>query len=269
MASIVVYDSGVGGLTVYQEIAEKCPDHDIIFVSDNDAFPYGTKTEDQLSRRVLNVVKSIEAEYSPDVLVVACNSASTVVLPLLRQQFKFSVVGVVPAIKPAARLSKSKHICVLATPGTIERSYTESLISDFASDCQVLKIGSVDLVQMAEAKLCDSALDLSLLNTILEPILEDHLIDVVVLACTHFPLLNTEITNIFKASNREILLLDSGSAVAQRVASVVESFQASDNTEQKLHKAKRVAVFTKTLDSDFFRKHLSDYSFANIQLLSL
>lgn len=269
MASIVVYDSGVGGLTVYQEIAEKCPGHDIIFVSDNDAFPYGTKTEDELSRRVLSVVNSIGAEYSPDVLVVACNTASTVVLPVLRQQFKFAVVGVVPAIKPAAQLSKSKHICVLATPGTIERSYTESLISDFAADCQVLKIGSTELVQMAEAKLCDSNLDLPLLNTILEPIIEEPLIDVVVLACTHFPLLNAEITQIFAQNNREMLLLDSGSAVALRVASIVERTQFSDDTDSDSHPVKRLAVFTKTLSNESFKTHLSDYGFTDIHLLSV
>jgi glutamate racemase len=269
MAFIVVYDSGVGGLTVYQEIAEKCPDHDIVFVSDNDAFPYGTKTEEQLSNRVLSVAKAIAVEYSPDVLVVACNTASTVVLPLLRKRFEFSVVGVVPAIKPAAQLSKSRHICMLATPGTIERSYTESLISDFAADCQVLRIGSSDLVQMAEDKLRGSALDLSKLNTILEPVIENNLIDVVVLACTHFPLLKSEISRIFTENNREVILLDSGSAVAQRVASIVLNSKVINNKDKKSLKGKRLAAFTKTLKNDSFKKYLSEYRFSDINFLSI
>ena len=124
MSLIAVFDSGVGGLSIYQEIVKQCPDHNYVFISDNLAFPYGTKNEDDLIGRVLTVIDQVDKQYHPDLLVVACNTASTLALPALRQQFKFPIVGVVPAIKPAAKITKSKVIGLLATPGTIARSYT-------------------------------------------------------------------------------------------------------------------------------------------------
>ena len=154
MSRIVIFDSGVGGLSIYQEVVKKCPNHDYVFVSDNLAFPYGTKPEAELIERVVSVVKVVEEQYKPDLLVVACNTASTIALPSLRSRFNFPIVGVVPAIKPAAKLTKSKVIGLLATPGTIARSYTQSLIDDFAQDCTVVKVGSSKLVGMAEQKIC-------------------------------------------------------------------------------------------------------------------
>ena len=142
MASIVIYDSGVGGLSIFQEIIERSPGHHFVFVSDNQAFPYGTKTEAELKHRVLAVSSEIAKRYKPDILVVACNTASTVVLPLLREKFEFHVVGVVPAIKPAAQITATKVIGVLATPATVERDYTKKLMKDFADDCNVVAIGS-------------------------------------------------------------------------------------------------------------------------------
>lgn len=271
MASIVIYDSGVGGLTVYQEIVKQCSNHQLIFVSDNDAFPYGTKSEEDLITRVLKVVAGIAEKYAPDVLVVACNTASTVVLPILRERFDFSVVGVVPAIKPAAQLSSTKHICLLATPATIVRPYTNKLINEFASDCEVLKIGSTDLVNLAEAKLLGQALDLRLLNTIIDPVTKDTSIDVLILACTHFPILKNEIAEQFVLNNRQVTLIDSGLAIAQRVVALIARdndknaslVSVADNNRQRL------SVFTKEISNNVFLQNLKDLGFSDLSYLDV
>lgn len=266
MASIVVYDSGVGGLTIYREIVKHSPDHQIVFVSDNEAFPYGTKSETDLIERVQKVVSRVADQYTPDVLVIACNTASTVVLSLLRKQFAFPIVGVVPAIKPAAKASKTKHICLLATPGTVNRSYTDSLVTEFAPDCHVMKIGSSELVRLAEQKLMGESIDLSAITTIIKPVIDDPLIDVLVLACTHFPLLSEELDLIFKAHDRNVLLIDSGSAVALRVGALLENLaclsvgiaNAPNNYE---------AAFTKVLNNSTLRTHLQKLGFCEINHL--
>lgn len=256
MATIVVYDSGVGGLTIYQEIVNRCTNNDIIFVSDNDAFPYGTKAEFELVDRVHSVVKAIARQYAPDVLVVACNTASTVALPVIRESVDFDVVGVVPAIKPAAQSSANKRFALLATPGTISRQYTHDLISRFASECDVVSVGSSELVQLAEDKLQGKAVDLSKINAILMPIIVDKKIDVLVLACTHFPLLNNEIESILKANFRKVKLLDSGLAIAQRV-----EFLLNQKSELSEHSG-RIAAFTKAIDQQQCLNNLSAYQFS-------
>ena len=269
MASIVVYDSGVGGLTVYQEIAKKCPSHHIIFVSDNDAFPYGTKPEEDLKQRVLAVVDGIAKQFSPDVLVIACNTASTVVLPMLRERFSFSVVGVVPAIKPAAEMSNTKHICLLATPATIVRPYTDNLIKEFASGCDVLKIGSTDLVNLAESKLLGKPLDLIQLNTIIRPVIEDLLIDVLILACTHFPILREEIAEQFRLNQRQVSLVDSGLAIAQRVSVLIGDEMISNASDTSDQSPQRLAFFTKKISNDVFLQNLKSFGFLNFNYLGV
>lgn len=269
MALIVVYDSGVGGLTVYQEIEKLCSDHGIVFVSDNEAFPYGIKAEDELIDRVIAVVERISQNYSPDVLVVACNSASTVALPILRSRFDFDVVGVVPAIKPAAAISITKRICLLATPGTVARSYTDELILDFASDCDVIKIGSTALVQLAERKLSGKPLDLFELSAIIKPVIDDISIDVLILACTHFPLLNKEIEHVLKLNNREVTLIDSGAAIAQRVLFLLEKHAHKTLEFEYIKPVMRIAVFTKVIHQDVLLSNIEAYCFSNIHHLAV
>ena len=223
MARIAIFDSGVGGLSIHAALVKRLPEHEYLFVSDNEAHPYGTKPDDFLIPRVESVVQKIVDKHCPDIIVIACNTASTVVLPSLRRKHSIAIVGVVPAIKPAAKITKTKHITVLGTPATIERPYTLALIDEFAADCSVLKLGSSLLVELAENKLRGQALDLSQIKRELEPILENDLCDVVVLACTHFPLLNNEISSVLELESPLIkrLLIDSGEAIARRVESLI------------------------------------------------
>jgi len=263
MTRIAIFDSGVGGLSIYTEIKQKLPESQYIFVSDNEAFPYGTKDENELKHRVLEVVERINAQFAPDLLVIACNTASTVVLPLLRDKFAFHIVGVVPAIKPAARLTKSNIIGLLATPATINREYTDQLINDFATECDVIKVGSSRLVQIAEDKLHGRNIDEQQIKTEIQPLLDTENIDVIVLACTHFPLLNNEISKIINVES-DVCLLDSGEGIANRVVHLMTEIETKNNSPEP-----SVAVFTElTSLSPEFKAQLHDFSFAKTILLN-
>ncbi|HSC75508.1 MAG TPA: glutamate racemase, partial [Pseudomonadales bacterium] len=154
MARILVFDSGVGGLAILRALQRSTDlqhePHQWLFCSDNAFFPYGTKKEDELIERVTDVLTALQDQHQPDIIVLACNTASTIALESVRARLSIPVVGVVPAIKPAARISQSRAIGILATPGTISRSYTQKLIDDFAADCHITRVGSSELVWMAE-----------------------------------------------------------------------------------------------------------------------
>nr|WP_053062376.1 glutamate racemase [Photobacterium aquae] len=216
MKRVVIFDSGVGGLSVYQEIRAQMPGLQYIYTFDNAAFPYGELPESELIERTLHIVSELVAGYQADLVVVACNTASTVVLPALRSVLAIPVVGVVPAIKPAAQLSQQKVLGLLATPATVRRQYTDTLIADFASDCEVLRLGSTRLVEMAEQKLRREPIDMDELRRILQP--WQGRVDTIILGCTHFPLIKTEITQAFEQS---VQIVDSGKAIANRVRTLL------------------------------------------------
>ncbi|GAB1257205.1 glutamate racemase [Aurantivibrio plasticivorans] len=214
---ILVFDSGVGGLSIVADIRQTLPNVSITYASDNAFFPYGIKEDDLLIARVTSVIDALSAKYTPDIIVIACNTASTVVLPSLRATHTLPIVGVVPAIKPAAEHSQSKVIGLIATPATVRRRYTQELIDNFASDCEVLALGSGDLVTAAEAFLRGEQPSADSIQAALSPILTHPLLpqlDTVVLACTHFPLIKAELSQHF---DQHVQWLDSGKAIARRV----------------------------------------------------
>lgn len=218
---VLVFDSGVGGLSVLDEIRRLTPWCQLVYASDNAAFPYGTKEEMQLVDRVDRVLRRLIEREQPDILVVACNTASTLALPHIRSHFERPVVGVVPAIKPAASLSKTGVIGLLATPGTIARPYTQQLIDDFAPDCEVIRIGSSRLVELAEQHLRGREIAADELQDIIAPLFHATArgeADVVVLACTHFPLIRGLLAGV---APRSVAWIDSGAAIARRVASLL------------------------------------------------
>jgi len=273
MKTVAIFDSGVGGLSVYMETVRRSPEHNYLFVSDNYAFPYGTKSTSDLSDRVTQVVAQIVAQYSPDLIVVACNTASTVMLPALRARHELEIVGVVPAIKPAALLSETKTIGLLATPATIERDYTNDLIREFAGDCHVVRVGSSELVEMAEQKLRGKTLDMLKLESILAPFFNNKKVDVLVLACTHFPLLINEIENLYKLKKRSVTIVDSGVAIARRVVELLEDEEAGTRHHLAANKSdiKPVsrAVFTLKIDDVELIKQLSLFGLNDIKTLSV
>lgn len=229
---VLVFDSGVGGLTIFRALLEQTPDLQVIFASDNAGFPYGTRTEYSLLQRVHRVLDALISKFSPDLVVVACNSASTVALPSLREKYDLPFVGVVPAIKPAASLSKTGHIGLLATPATISRDYTQKLVADFAADKEVSLHGSSELVQMAEDKLRGIQPDAEVLKEILEPFIEADSMDTLVMACTHFPLLLEDLQVLLPQITNWV---ESGSAIARRVRTLIP--EASHRSSSPEHQA--------------------------------
>src|SRR5215467_10969035 len=157
--TILVFDSGLGGLTVFREIAKARPDASYVYVADDAFFPYARHSEEQLVARVVPQMEDLIAAHAPDLVVIACNTASTLVLPHLRARFAVPFVGTVPAIKPACLASRSRLVSVLGTEATVQREYTRALIRDFGHGCDVTLVGAVRLAALAEASLRDDAID--------------------------------------------------------------------------------------------------------------
>ncbi len=214
-SSVLIFDSGVGGLSVYEEVRSLLPDLHFLYAFDNEAFPYGEKSEPFIVDRVIKIVRAISQRYPLSLVIIACNTASTVTLPALRERFAFPVIGVVPAIKPAACLTQNGVIGLLATHGTIARAYTLDLITRFASECKTVMLGSAELVELAEEKIRGYPVPLKDIRHILRPWLSMAVPpDTVVLGCTHFPLLSIELRAVLPAATH---LIDSGGAIARRV----------------------------------------------------
>lgn len=207
-------------MSVYQEIKRKLPDQHYIYVFDNEAFPYGELDDDVLIERVSGIINTLCQQHEVSLIVIACNTASTIVLPILRKAHTIPIVGVVPAIKPAAALSKKKSIGVLATPATVSRDYTQSLINEFAPDCEVTLVGTTELVYMAENKIMGREISKVTLSQILQPFYQKT--DCIVLGCTHFPLLKNEIQEIL---GKGYTVVDSGAAIARRVGELLNSVE--------------------------------------------
>lgn len=222
MFKVLFFDSGVGGLSVYCDVMAECSEIEPCFLFDNAFFPYGDKPSEFIRDRVTSLICRMTELYHFDMTVVACNTASTIALDALRSKISIPVVGVVPAIKPAARLTKKKIIGLLATPGTVARSYTHDLIRDFALGTQVLSIGTTELVRIAEDKLAGLAVSLDEIAEVLAPwteLPERQMPDVIVLGCTHFPHLKNEIHEVMP----EAMLIDSGRAIGRRVKSLLSA----------------------------------------------
>lgn len=224
---ILVLDSGVGGLSVCKHIRLRLPDVVLHYFSDNAGFPYGNKSPEFLQKRLADIVSQLLKKHYYAAVVIACNTASTVALPQLREQFDVPFIGVVPAIKTAASISKSGCFALLATPGTATRNYTSNLIDEFASEHRVIRIGSSELVQLIEDYLLSGELNKSEIQSTLADLLGHPLhddIDVVVLGCTHFPL----ITGFLRELRPNWRWIESGPAIAARV----ETILIGSNTKQ-------------------------------------
>lgn len=203
--TVLVFDSGVGGLSVYDEVRQLLPDLHYLYAFDNAGFPYGEKSETFIVDRVVAIVEAITRSYPLSLVIIACNTASTVSLPALRERFAFPVVGVVPAIKPAARLTRNGVVGLLATRATVRRPYTHELVSQFAGSCKIEMLGSAELVELAEAKLHGAEVALDEVRRIVQPWLRmAEPPDTVVLGCTHFPLLREELQQVLPEGTRLI-----------------------------------------------------------------
>lgn len=221
---ILIFDSGVGGLSIYQAVKQRLPGLEVVYCSDSKGFPYGPRQEDDVVQRTCYFLQALTERYHPSLAIIACNTASTVALPSVRQMLNIPVVGVVPAIKTAAELSVSRRIGLLATPGTVCRAYTDRLIANFASDCEVIRVGSSDLVHMAEDVLRGKTINQQALHSIVAPFFQgSRTVDAIVLGCTHFPLLKKKLQHVAPSA---VTWVDSGHAIARRVETLLGSGSA-------------------------------------------
>ncbi len=225
---ILLFDSGMGGLTVARAVAMQSPEAQLVYAADNAAFPYGAWTEEALVRRIVVVMGTLIERTQPHIVVIACNTASTIALNALRETYALPFVGTVPAIKPAAAQTKSGIIGVLATPGTVSREYTHALIHTYAYHCKVFLHGAPRLAEMAERKLAGGAVDLEELRREIAPVFrrrDGQRTDVVVLGCTHYPLL---IEDIEKVAPWPVTYLDPAPAIARRAGDVLDETPRSE-----------------------------------------
>ena len=242
---ILVFDSGLGGLTVYREIARLRPEADYIYLADDAAFPYGALSEAGLVARVQSVLDAAIAEYAPDLVVIACNTASTLVLPPLRAAYRtLPFVGTVPAVKPAAERSRSQMISVLATPGTVARDYTYSLIATHAGHCRVTLVGSETLAAIAEAEMKGERIQKNEIAREAAPCFvrdgeSGARTDTIVLACTHYPLLQDYFERL---APWPVEWIDPAPAIARRVDAVLSGRFQARSASQNMEDGR--AIFT-------------------------
>jgi glutamate racemase len=216
-APLLFFDSGVGGLSVLAPTRALLPNAPIVYAADSAGFPYGKRTEAEIASRVPALLGRLVERFHPRLAVIACNTASTIALDHVRLALDLPVVGTVPAIKPAAEMSKSRVIGVLGTEATVRQPYVDDLAAKFAADCTIVRHGSPELVELAEAKIAGEEVGVDAVGAAARPMFDapgGDRIDTVVLACTHFPLLDEEL----RAAFPHVSFVDGGPGIARRIA---------------------------------------------------
>ena len=217
-APIGVFDSGAGGLTILSALRQQLPNENFIYFGDTAHCPYGVRSEEEIIQLASRACRFL-LQQGVKLIVVACNTASQAALSTLRAQYNIPFIGVVPAVKPAARATLQGRIGIAATNRTVQAAYLRHLIDDFASDIQVYAIGCPELVLLVEQGELDGAGVEETLRTSLQPLIEKD-VDVVVLGCTHFPALRPAIERVL---GPKIQVIDSGLAIARRTQVILEA----------------------------------------------
>ncbi|HEX8640804.1 MAG TPA: glutamate racemase [Allosphingosinicella sp.] len=215
---LLIFDSGVGGLSVLGEIRKALPEAPLVYAADKAAYPYGTKRPAEIEARIPALLGRLAERYHPRLIVIACNTASTIALDAVRNALDLPIVGTVPAIKPAAALSKTRVIGVLGTQATVVQPYVARLAAEFAADCTLIRHGSAELVDLAEAELRGEAAPDEAYARIMAQLLdqpEGERMDTIVLACTHFPLIERRLA---AAAPRPVTFVDGKEGIARRTA---------------------------------------------------
>jgi glutamate racemase len=221
-APVLLLDSGVGGLTVLDELRKVLPQVPVVYAADTAGLPYGTKSEAQIAARVAGLLGRLTERLQPRLVCIACNTASTIALEMVRQVLEVPIVGTVPAIKPAAALTRSGVIGLLGTEATIRQAYVDRLETAFAGGKRLLRHAAPGLVEAAEAKLRGDTVDPAAIAAAvagLHAMPEGEAIDTVVLACTHFPLLESELAQAF---GPHVTFVHGAGGIARQVARLLE-----------------------------------------------
>ncbi|MGN6357674.1 MAG: glutamate racemase [Novosphingobium sp.] len=258
---VLLFDSGVGGLTVLAEVRKLLPQAPVIYAADNGGLPYGTKTEAQIAARVSGLLGRMTERYRPRLVCIACNTASTIALGMVREVLEVPIVGTVPAIKPAATLTRTGAIGLLGTPATIRQGYVDRLEAEFAAGKRLLRHGAPELVAAAEAKLRGETPDPAIFARAAAGLRDQPggaEIDTVVLACTHFPLVEAELAAAFGPAVR---FVHGAEGIARRVAHLTQG-QDFSRTEPDL------ALFTRSgPEVEAVRPALAQYGLNRMEIL--
>ena len=260
MRPLLIFDSGVGGLSVLKPIRALLPTAPIVYVADSAGYPYGVKSAAEIAARVPALLGRLSERLDPELIVIACNTASTIALDAVRAALDVPIVGTVPAIKPAAERSRTRVIGVLGTQATVEQPYVDRLSKEFASDCIVIRHGSAELVEIAEAKLRGETTEPAAYARILDGLFaqpDGERIDTIVLACTHFPLVEEELA---AAAPRPIAFVDGKEGIARRTAWLTRDVTWPDQPSDG------VAFFTRwTPEMDSYRPGLAAFGLTRVQ----
>ncbi|MCP4932635.1 MAG: glutamate racemase [bacterium] len=218
---IIVFDSGLGGLTVYRELRDTLPNARYLYIADTDAFPYGNLHKGELLTRLLALFDRLIEREKPDICVIACNTASTIALAHLRDHFEVPFIGTVPAIKVAAQQTRTGLFSVLGTPSTVAQDYTLDLVERYAGSCEVTMVGASDLAMLAEQFMQGEKVDEDLLRHEIAPAFarrNGQRTDCIALGCTHYPLL---VDLMHKVAPWSVTYIDPAAAIARQTQRVL------------------------------------------------
>ena len=266
---IAFIDSGIGGMSVLDEVKQTVPNMTVSYFMDNHFLPYGEQDTEFLVSRLIDIAKFLAAT-KPDLVVIACNTASTISLDKLRAKFNLPFVGVVPAIKPAGAMSVNKHIGVLATKTTVQGTYIQDLIANYAADCQVTTLGSSELVACAERYFWHENAQESLFDSFLDSLPDPFPdlscfaeVDALVLGCTHFPLVKSQLAAKLPS---HLKLVDSGQAIARRVKHLLVG---EVERQSKEHSEASNILYCSSKLSDAQIQRLKDKGFEGVELVNI
>jgi glutamate racemase len=259
---LIIFDSGVGGLSVLRPIRALLPNAPILYVADSAGYPYGTKSEAEIAARVPALLGRLAERFDPELIVIACNTASTVALDWVRAALDVPIVGTVPAIKPAAEQSQTRVMGVLGTEATVRQAYVDRLVAEFASDCTILRHGSAALVDYAEAHLRGERIGAAKYRAVLDGLLAQpggDRLDTIVLACTHFPLVEAELA---AAAPRPLRFVDGSRGIARRTAWLTRDVTWPDAPGEG------TALFTRWTEAlESYRAGLAEYGLTRMERL--
>jgi glutamate racemase len=259
---LLVFDSGVGGLSVLGAIRALLPAAPLVYAADSAGYPYGTKRPAEIEARVPALLGRLAERFDPQLIVIACNTASTIALDAVRAALDLPVVGTVPAIKPAAGISKTRTIGVLGTPATVVQPYVDRLAAEFASDCTILRHGSAELVDLAEGEIKGEPGDPAAYARVLDGLFGQaggDRMDTIVLACTHFPLVEGALA---AAAPHPVRFVDGKEGIARRTAWLTRDVAWPETPSEG------IALFTgRDTDVEAYRPGLVRYGLTRLERL--